>query len=164
MGEGTDFTAEVTESYVILSSKASSKIIERLPIVIATQEHRNYILSTWVRSYEAYARKVVVSGGASGTIHVPSDTYRSGESAVAELHWEKCHVVTGTDSYTIHAWVCATKGNLWHVYVPPQLRGKGIAKGLVGRFAGSHYLVSKPLPYKFSGHAVHYSPYMNGVV
>jgi len=144
-----------------LLHKADDKLIISLPIQNATKDHRSYILSTWVKSYEAEARRVVCGTASGGYLHIPHDVYRSGESATAERHWEKSKVVTSDDGYTIHAWVCAEPGALWHVYVPPTLRGGGVARELVEAYAGKVYMVSKPWPKHTPGlHNVTYNPYM----
>ncbi len=127
----------------------------------ATNETRNFILATWVRSYEAANRRVGI-GGFGSTLRVKSDVYRAGETAVAEALWELSKVVVGQDGYTVHGWICATPGRLYHVYVPPGLRRCGVAKGLIEAYAGKEYMVQKPWPYSTpAGHTVTYNPFLN---
>ncbi len=144
---------------LVLSHKESGKELETLPIVQASEQHRSYIISTWVKSYETFNRRIDVCG-----MRIPSEVYRTGESKAAELLWSKSHVVTGDDGFTIHAWICGSQGKLWHVYVPPPLRCIGVARGLVEQYCGATYLVPKPWPTVPKGHHVSYSPYLYGDV
>lgn len=131
-------------------------VLEELPIVPAKPEHRAYILSTWVRSYESMARRLLVAG-----MRFPTEEYRNGESRLAEAHWDKAKVVVSSaDEFTIHAWVCAEPGRLFHVYVPPALRRSGVARALVESTAGKDYVVHKPWPSIPRGHSVAWSPYV----
>lgn len=99
---------------------------------------------------------------------------------MAEANWQNCLVVASEgDDYTIHAWVCGLPGKaqvfgtgeadgrpgyLWHVYVPPSLRHRGIGRLLVEKACGTSYMVSKPWPLGTQpyGHVCQYNPYMNG--
>ncbi len=103
----------------ILLMKGDSQL-ERLPIVLAGSEHRAFILSTWVKSYEGLARKQGLKG-----------FYTKHEPAVAEAHWARCSVVTDDAGYTVHAWVCSVSGALYHCYVVPELRKLRIATRLI---------------------------------
>jgi hypothetical protein len=154
-----EFYAVVSNNLLQLLSRQTNHVLETLPIVKANNDHRSFILSTWVRSYETHARRLSI-GPANCRIE-PQD-YRDGESRAAEKHWDKTHVVTGADGFTIHAWICAKEGALWHVYVPPNLRLSGVAKALISSVAGNNYCVSKPMPYQFSGHTVTYNPWLSG--
>lgn len=152
----TAFYAKNSQNGLKLFSK-DDKLLQELPVVQATEEHRSYILSTWVRSYEAHARKLRLSG-----LQMQQDVYRGGESKVAEDHWNKAHVLgSEADSYVIHAWVCGEPGKLYHVYVPPHLRQSHIATELVERVCGTFYTTHKPWPHKApSSHHVTWSPYL----
>lgn len=130
--------------------------MEELPVIKATDEHRSYILSTWVKSYETFARRLLLSG-----MRLPQELYRSGESRLAENKWNLSSVVTSPgDSYAIHGWVCGEPGRLYHVYVPPQLRGCGVARALVESTVGKEYSTHKPWPTTPKGHVVSWSPYL----
>lgn len=101
------------------------KFLGHLNVDLAGQEHRNFILSTWVRSYQNQARKFM-----------DKDIYADEEARVAEELWERTWVATSpNDSYVIHGWVCtesnADTDSLFHAYVPPDLRRHGIATALV---------------------------------
>ena len=103
------------------------KELGHLNVGLATTEHRNFILSTWVRSYQNVARKFM-----------DKDIYAAEEARVAESFWESTWVATSPDDgYVIHGWACTTSGEtdgvdgLYHAYVPPDLRGHGIATALV---------------------------------
>lgn len=119
-----------------------------LPIQKATSEHRNYILGTWVKSYANTARQMTVGSMKGTALTVPPETYLANEPRVAEKLWDKCFVVTGPDGYTIHAWVCVHENTLYHIYVPPQLRSKGIATALIDWLVTGDYMVARPWPYK----------------
>lgn len=133
---------------------SNGTIVEHLNVIPATQDHRSFILSTWIRSYEPYIRRLIVAG-----MSVRGEDYRNGESRAAERHWESSRVVTGDDGYTVHGWVCGHPGTLFHVYVAPQLRGGGLGKGLVEVVSGKDYVVTKPWPKVPHGHTVHYNPW-----
>ncbi len=153
------FYSVVSASGCSLISRATGEILETLPIVSATDEHRNYILSTWVKSYETTARTIGIGVPGGPVLRVDQEAFRSRESRIAEREWKKSKVIVAPgDAYTIHGWVCAAPGRLWHVYVPPSLRSCGVAKGLVVSTAGKNYTVAKPWPKQPSGHSVHWCP------
>ncbi len=113
-----------------------SKTLETLPIVQATSEHRNFILSTWVRSYESQARSQGIG-----------PQYAKHEPAIAESRWGDCLVVTDDGGFTVHAWVCAGEGALFHVYVVPELRKLRIATRLIEFASGGLKEYARPWPY-----------------
>lgn len=152
------FSVKVLQDSLTLYLPNSEELIEELPIVLARPEHKSFIISTWVRSYEKTARKLSFCG-------MPMDKdWRIGESARAEKWWEKARVVTSKDDpYTIHAWICGSNshgGHLFYVYVPPNLRGNGIAKALVEKYVGQEYSVSLPWPNQPHQHKVTYYPWV----
>lgn len=135
-----------------------------LPVIKAKPEHRNFILGTWVKSYVNTVRKITV-GCTKGIAHTEDvETYLRNEPKVAERLWETSHVVTAPDDeFVIHAWVCGEEGKLWHVYVPPQLRNKGIARALIEYACGTTYDVARPWPFKRGLPGQYcYNPYMLG--
>lgn len=156
------FYASVSPTGLKLLSRATDEVLSELPIIKATEEHRAFILATWVRSYESSSRRLQVAG-----MRLSAETYRVGESALAESRWPISRVVVSQDdAYTIHGWVCGEApsaaggpGRLWHVYVPPNLRGSGVAKGLVESVCGKEYVVHKPWPSTPRSHIVSWSPY-----
>jgi hypothetical protein len=149
------FYASVSQNGLKLLSKATDEVLSELPVIPATEQHRAFILATWVRSYESSARKLQLAG-----MRIPQDVYRLGESQLSESKWALCRVVVSKDDeYTIHGWVCGEPGRLWHVYVPPNLRGSGVAKGLVESVCGKEYVVHKPWPSTPRSHTVSWSPY-----
>jgi GNAT superfamily N-acetyltransferase len=90
-----------------------------------------------------------------------TEAYRDGEARIAERHWEKtlC-VVSGSDNYAIHAWVCGEPGKLWHVYVSPGLRRAGVASELVQSVSGTSAQVHKPLQFGLLGVLLFWNPWM----
>lgn len=120
--------------------------VESLPIVPAAPEHRSFILSTWVKSYESQARKQGLR-----------EQYKKHEPAIAESRWSDCWVVTDNDGFTVHAWVCGESGCLWHIYVVPELRGLRVATRLIEYACGSLKEYARPWPY--SAHA-RLNPYL----
>lgn len=153
-----NFSAEVSRDSVKLLSVPEGKVLESLPIVRANESHRNFIISTWVRSYEPHIRKLRIG---PTDVRISTEAYRAGEAKVAERHWDKSFVVTsGDDNFTIHGWICAQEGYLWHVYVPPLIRSHGMAKGLVSAYAGLDYNLHKPWPKQPAGHTCRYNPWM----
>lgn len=127
-----------SDMHLELVHRETGKVVERLPVVPATEEHRAFILATWVRSYASTARKLLSRA-----------VYTAGEPRVAERLWPKTFVVTSPDdSYTIHAWVCGEPGKLYHCYVIPQLRRKGIAGALIEGLCGRNVEIARPWPYE----------------
>ncbi len=120
--------------------------LERLPILTATAEHRSFILSTWVKSYRAHARKQGLG-----------QFYDKHEPEVAESRWQDCYVVSDDGGFTVHAWVCGRDGQLWHVYVVPELRRLRIATRLIEFSTGELKEYARPWPY--SAHA-RVNPYL----
>ncbi len=124
------------------------KQLASLPIVQASSEHRSFILSTWVRSYEAQARKQGIA-----------EFYSRHEPKLAERLWGACLVATDDAGYTVHAWVCGTKGKLWHCYVVPELRKLRVATRMIEAACGELKEYARPWPY--SQHA-RLNPYLLG--
>ena len=127
------------------------KTLETLPVVTATDEHRSYILSTWVKSYEAQARRQGIR-----------EFYSKHEGAVAERLWQDCLVLTDDGGFTVHGWVCGREGgSLYHCYVVPELRRLRIATRLIEMATGGLKEYARPWPY--SAHA-RVNPYLLGGV
>lgn len=133
-----------------------SKVLESLPIVKAKDQHRSFILSTWIRSYLPTAKK-----------WVHKDVYHKEEQKVAERDWIRCHVVTNPeDEFTVVAWICgAPSGILRHVWVMQDLRNLGIAKALIERFCGKNVVATKPWPFQHTPRGLHwtFNPYRMGI-
>ncbi len=111
-----------------------------LPLEMATDAHRSFILATWVKSYQGMARKQGIQ-----------EFYAKYEPAIAESRWQDCWVLTDEDGYTVHAWVCGHAGDLWHCYVVPDLRRLRIATRLIEHACGTLQAYARPWPY--SAHA-----------
>jgi GNAT superfamily N-acetyltransferase len=124
----------------------NGETLESLPIVRAAPEHRNFILSTWLKSYKTYARAQGIGS-----------YYDEYEPAIAESRWQDCFVVTDDTGFTVHAWVCGKNGKLWHVYVIPQLRRLRVATRLIEYACGELKEYARPWPY--SAHA-RVNPYL----
>lgn len=123
-------------------------LLETLPIVAASAAHRSFILSTWVKSYEASARRQ----------RIQKETYAKHEPLIAESRWQDCWVVTDDDGYTVHAWICGYgDGALHHLYVQPTLRRLRIATRLIEFACGELKEYARPWPY--SAHA-RVNPYL----
>lgn len=120
--------------------------LETLLLVPATTEHRSFILSTWVKSYEGMARKLGLR-----------NPYAAHEPAIAESRWGDCCVLTDDGGFTVHAWVCGSDGKLWHCYVVPELRKMRIATRLIEYACGELKEYARPWPY--SAHA-RLNPYL----
>ena len=157
-----------------LKAKGTDRVLQELPIIDAKEEHRNYIISTWVRSFETIARRMVVSSGAS-LVHLDAAGAKAGESRLSEFHWDKSKVIVSPDDdYTIHGWFSfgvlpggslldtgssGINGLLRHCYVCPSFRGNGICRVVVEHYLGRAYRVSKPWPKTPTGHYVTWDPY-----
>ncbi len=122
--------------------------LETLPILAATPDHRSFILSTWVKSYRAQARKQGIG-----------QFYDKHEPEAAESRWQDCWVVSDDGGFTVHAWVCGSDGRLYHCYVVPELRRLRIATRLIEFATGGLTEYARPWPY--SAHA-RVNPYLLG--
>jgi ribosomal protein S18 acetylase RimI-like enzyme len=105
-------------------------------IIPARKEHRSFVLSTWIRSYrEAFSKDLSY------------DTIHENESKFAEEAFDSGLVFVDTsDGYSINGWVCGVhdKVSVLHwVYVPPELRGMGVASKLIQETLGSKPEVSR---------------------
>lgn len=118
------------------------KELQALLLQRAASQHRNFIISTWVKSYEGQARRQGI--GPFYALHEP---------AIAESRWQDCHVATDQDGYTVYGWVCGDRetGSLWHCYVAPELRKLRIATRLIEYACGTLKEYARPWPY--SAHA-----------
>lgn len=112
-------------------------VLETLRIIPAEQQHRSFIIGTWVKSYESQARKQ----------GIPKDVYAKHEPPIAESRWQDCKVLTDDDGYTVHAWVCGGDGDLYHCYVVPELRKMRIATRLIEHATGGLKFYARPWPY-----------------
>ncbi len=126
----------------------NGQTIETLPVLQAKDEHRSFIISTWVRSYEAQARR-----------HGIRDFYDKHEGPLAERLWPSVLVASDSEGFTVHAWVCGSEGRLWHCYVVPELRRLRIATRLIELATGGLKEYARPWPY--SAHAP-VNPYLLG--
>lgn len=132
-----------------------------LRVIRAEKIHRSYILSTWVKSYASTVRRQKVSCTKETVLTVPLDVYLANEPKVAESLWDRAYIVTGDDGISIHGWVCGDIGKLWHIYVPPGLRRKGLASALIRLSCGDSYEYARPWPFEsgLPGEAT-YNPYL----
>lgn len=87
------------------------------------------------------------------------------EPRIAENSFNSTHVLT-SDGDSIHGWVSGSlpktqgAGTLFYVYVPPELRGQGIASYMVLKACGERveYTHSSPWCVRHLGKA-NYNPY-----
>ncbi len=47
-------------------------------------------------------------------------------------------VCLASDELTVHAWACGVAGTLHYVYVPPELRGNGLARRVITAAVGGY--------------------------
>jgi ribosomal protein S18 acetylase RimI-like enzyme len=131
------------------------KTLAELKVVTATEQHRNFILSTWVRSYQSTARRIM-----------DKDLYAKEEALVAESFWHLSKVaVSPEDEYVIHGWVCASSdGNIYHAYVPPDFRRRGIASAILNiAVSGSvpgKLQMARPTEWQPKGYKTEFNPYI----
>lgn len=121
----------------------------------AKEIHRAFILATWIRSYIPVLRKRF--GLAD------PDVLSQEEAKQAETLWEQTQIVgSEDDDFTVHAWVCGSPGRLDYVYVPPELRRKGLAGALIKHVCGHTYEYGRPWPFKGNPNGGRYNPYIIG--
>lgn len=124
-----------------------------LPLTRVGPQHRSYILATWVKSYQSVLRKWLPQLKNSAEL----------EGSQAETLWEQTFIVTSpNDDFTVHAYVVGSPGVLHYVYVPPDLRGKGIARALIRHVCGHTYEYGRPWPFKKEPSGGTYNPYLLG--
>lgn len=102
-----------------------------VPVTMLPQ-HRRYVVPTWAHSATGYAMPKrerfklvdrILDGGADVVV-----------------------IATGA---TVHAWACGEDDALHYVYVPPELRGKGLTRRLITALFGDyadHINVTHPWP------------------
>lgn len=62
----------------------------------------------------------------------------------------RCRVVVLANGATVHAWAAGAGGKLWYAYVPPELRGEGLARRVVTELLGGYpdvIPITHPWPY-----------------
>lgn len=141
--------ALVDREKVSLIHQPTQKTVQDLRLVPASDEHKGFILSTWITHACAIARK-------SG---VRREFYMPAETAIAESRWRDCKVATDDDGFTVYAWACGDlDGTLWNVYVVPELRRLGLASCLITASCGELKAYARRWP--FMAHAP-LNPYAN---
>lgn len=146
-----EFFAKPSESgsVQLCSTERPDKVLEELKLVPATDEHRNFILSTWVQSYSPVNRDTVYAV-AKQVYRVSHQSFVRMEQRVSSFMYDlgRCYVLcTEDDSFTVHGWICGSKGNLHHCYVPPHLRRVGVAKSMIEIVCGNELVFTRPWPY-----------------
>lgn len=131
-----------------LVHKETAEVVQTLELTKAAPTHRNFILSTWLKSYRPQARKDGIQ-----------EYYNTYEPAIAESRWQDCHVLSDESGFTVYAWVCAYPGQLHHVYVIPELRHIGVARRLIEAIAGDGDITyARPWPGRPKSYRV--NPYL----
>lgn len=143
-----------------LVHKETAEVVQTLELTKAAPTHRNFILSTWLKSYRPQARKDGIQ-----------EYYNTYEPAIAESRWQDCHVLSDESGFTVYAWVCAYRpvsgstqrsavpGQLYHVYVIPELRHIGVARRLIEAIAGDGDITyARPWPGRPKSYRV--NPYL----
>jgi GNAT superfamily N-acetyltransferase len=83
-------------------------------------EHRAFVASTWARGSRYGLRT--------------RDAFR----LVNRLLDASPRIVVAANGMTVHAWACGVADALHYVYVPPELRGHGIARRLITELFGEY--------------------------
>lgn len=132
---------------LLLTHLPSKRVTQELLLVPASEQHKAFIISTWIRSYAGNARR-----DGYGKL------YDKHEPAIAESRWSDCLVATDEDGYTVYAWVCGDlDGSLYHAYVVPELRRIRVATRMIEVACGDLKYYARPWPY--SAHA-RINPYL----
>jgi GNAT superfamily N-acetyltransferase len=117
----SNMCAKLSETTLELRT-SEGKLVQALTMRPAMGQDRNFILGTWMRSYPA------------PTLGAPAAVVRAGEAALSEQLWSLSSVLVAEDDYTILGWACGRPGELYAVYVVPELRGIGVGRELIGSF------------------------------
>lgn len=86
-----------------------------------TERDRRYVVPTWAQSS-----------------HYDGHDKRGRFALVDRIIDEGARVVCLAAGTTVHAWAAGEAGALHYVYVPPELRNKGIARRAVSALFGSY--------------------------
>jgi GNAT superfamily N-acetyltransferase len=104
-------------------------------------EHRGYVCSTWARGQRIGLRT--------------RPAFRLVNRIV-----DASRVVVIASGPTVHAWACGDGDVLHYVYVPRELRGRGIARRLISQlFEGYPERVRVTHPWPFSSNRFQYVPH-----
>lgn len=89
---------------------------------------RRYVVSTWERCsrYSDIPRRY--AGGKRESSTVADCVIDAGATVI----------VLATDDRTVHAWACAEDGTLHFVYVPEELRGRGLGAKVIALALGEY--------------------------
>ncbi len=117
--------------------RPTGEILQELQLLPAKEEHRSFIISTWIKSYRPIARRQGIQ-----------TQYDLHEPAIAESRWQDCTVASDEDGFTVYAWVCGYPNQLYHCYVVPELREIGVARALIQNSCGERPEHARPWPYK----------------
>ncbi len=115
----------------------TGEVISTSVITKAEPQHRNFIISTWLKSYRGQAKRQGIQ-----------ELYDAHEPGIAESRWQDSLVVTDDGGFTVYAWVCGQQGSLWYVYVVPELRLHCLSAALIELACGALPDLARPWPYK----------------
>lgn len=120
----------------------------RLLTVPATEDHRSFIIATWVRSGAQLFRRTSVHVG-QGIHPIRRTAYIENEPGVAERHWQKSTVLIRPDNPAVcHGWLCGWEGVFLNAYIPPELRRLGLFRALSARVCGPGQVeMARPWPH-----------------
>lgn len=99
---------------------------------------RRYVVSTWVRSFAdnaPWSKRLALASHWGVVDRVLDEGSRV--------------VILGNDSGAVHAWACGSGAMLHYAYVPPELRGNGMARRAISALLGDypeHIDCSHPWP------------------
>jgi hypothetical protein len=160
-GEGTG-----TVGAIQLVHNESKKVLETLPIRPMGPEHRSFVLSTWVKSYLPYAKRLE---GISKEVYLrcePRTAERCTSLGITQV------VTTPDDAYTVLAWVCGETGTLYNIYVIPEFRRMRLAGALIrlacdvggGDEGTLEVEIARPWPFPTGPRGIRfqYNPYLKG--
>lgn len=106
---------------------------------------RRYVVATWAQSFAdraPWSQRLVRDRHSSVVDCLLDDGARV--------------VVLGTNDGTVHAWACGEGPTLHYVYVPPELRGRGVARRVITALLDGypdHADCSHPWPCRDGAHA-----------
>lgn len=104
-----------------------------MSLIPAQEKHRNFILATLCKSGVLLVPSLKKMGLSKRLDTLAKSSIAAGNG-----------LVLSTDGNSIHGYILGKPGVLHYVYVPPDLRGLGLAKEMISMVCGEEFICSLP--------------------